>query len=214
MASYGSGFAQGMMAGSAVAQRGMDNYNKRQDEETRGRLFQAAYGGVDQAQQALEAEGQALSQAGQQRQGIFNMIGNASQGDITKAIVDNYVSAGGKINDKTYELAAGVAGTLFGAVQQEKDYQNKNMLFQKKMQNYESQMNRRSILNQRGEQGTQEKRTRLMQNADYIRDKYGDEAAQKYISSNWKAKEFNMGDETVATEEAPAPKASWKDYLK
>ena len=210
MASFGDGFSRGLMGGYALGER----YNNRQQEKQQGKLFEAAY--APAAEQELQQEGQMLNEQGQQRQNIMGMMANATQGDITKAIVDNYVAGGGKINEHTYKLASGVASTLFGATQMEKEYQQKSRLFEKKMQNYDSQIARRSQLSSGGTQAQKEKRTRLMQNADYIREKYGEKAAQKYVASNWTAKEFaDMDDDTPTPEEQPqAKKPSWKDYLK
>lgn len=121
MASFGSGFAGGLAAGSVAAQRGMDNYEKRQTDEATNKLFGAAYG--------LNQQGEEIASEEQQRADVIGMLDQASVGDITQAIVDNFAASGGKVNDQTYKLATGVASTLFGIKQKETDFQQKKTLF-------------------------------------------------------------------------------------
>lgn len=189
--SFGSGFAQGMYAGSAVAQRGMDNYEKRQDEELKGQLFGAAMG--------LDQEGAAVEDAENTRSNVLSMIENASVGDITNAIVGNYKANGGKINDKTYEMAFQMAGTLFGAKEKEVEFQQgkelfnqKKRLFEKQMQNYDSLISHRGKSGGGGyydEDGNYVgggyggKPTSLMKNYDYIKRTKGQEAADRYMKA-------------------------------
>lgn len=178
MASWGSGFSQGMYAGSSVMQRGMDNYEERNNQELKGQLFGAAMG--------LDQEGAAVADAENTRANVLGMIENASLGDITNAIVGNYKANGGKINDKTYEMAFQMAGTLFGAKEKEIEFQQgkelfgqKKRLFEKQMQNYDSMISNRGKSN--GLFGG--KPTSLMKNYNYILETQGEEAAQRYLKS-------------------------------
>ena len=179
MASFGDGFSRGLMGGYALGER----YNNRQQEKQQGKLFEAAY--APAAEQELQQEGQMLNEQGQQRQNIMGMMANATQGDITKAIVDNYVASGGKVNEHTYKLASGVASTLFSAIKGEKEYQQNNRLFDMKMQNYDSQITdraeRRKLMAQKNENDSKLFGLTVMEKQANIADKQAriDEKNQK-----------------------------------
>lgn len=172
MASFGQGFSGGLMAGARIG----DVYNDRMEEEAQGKLFNAAMG--------LNQEGQELQAMGEKRQGVMNMFGQASMGDITQTIVDNFAANGGKINDQTYKLATGVASTLFGVAQGEKEYQQKNSLFKKKIENIDSQIGRRNLLNSRKPQGA--KPTKLERDYDWMIKTKGQEYADKWLDHKTK----------------------------
>lgn len=124
--SFGSGFAQGMYAGSAVAQRGMDNYDARQEEEMKDQIIQYA------------TEKQELDDAGNVRGSVIDSVGNASIGDINSQLVDLYVSKNGKIDSKAYGFINDLSSGLFSIKEAEKEYQNKETLFGLKTQKYEA----------------------------------------------------------------------------
>lgn len=178
-----------MAAGSAVAQRGMDNYEKRQDQETKSQLFGAAMG--------LQQEGADLAAVEGERANVMGMLENASIGDITNAIVGNFKANGGKIDDKTYEMAFQMAGTLFGAKEKEVAFQQgkevheqKKTLFGKQMENYDSLIGHRNASGGGGYYdedgnyvGGSGKPTSLMKDYNYIKKTKGQEAADRYLNS-------------------------------
>lgn len=186
MASFGRGFVDGLSAGSDFVGGLRDTYDKIKKEEAINGLFTAA---LDKKQ--LEAEGADLEAEGAQRAGVMDMIGNASMGDITQAIVGNFAANGGKVNDETYKLAMGVASTLFGVKQNEQEWQQKNVLFGQKIRANEATIaNTYDKMNKRvvgggsggyGGYGGYGKPTSFMKEAAWIRENYGEEAMNNYL---------------------------------
>ncbi|WP_373069804.1 hypothetical protein [Sulfurimonas sp.] len=164
MASYGSGFAQGMNAGSNMmsniintAQRSKLFNQAQQKEKTTNNLFNAY--GEKQAQlyndanyqrdqewynnlsDELRVEEDILQQRATQAQEQLKLFSNASPGDMTNLIMQEYKANGGKINDNTYMLANGVANKLFGIKQQAAKLEQDTTLFGLKKQKYEKEIN-------------------------------------------------------------------------
>jgi len=160
--SYGSGFAQGMQAGSGLVsniinmKNGMERANQQKtlfdqsqsDRAQQGQLFNAYGQAQQQAHQQLPTEEvglmgefKALEQKNNQQQEIAKQFDNASAGDITNFIMQNFQANGGKVNDQTYKLAYGVADTLFKTKNEAKKTAQEEQLFTAKMAEYERKRN-------------------------------------------------------------------------
>jgi len=163
MASYGSGFAQGLNAGSNLVGNAINDYQKmklfkqaEQDRADTNGLFKASTqvnnaANLDQYMQGegqanlpqpspeLEQEQQQLAQRNIQAKKLFSGFENASPGDLTNIIMQEYKANGGKINDNTYTLANGVASKLFGIKQKAIKLAHDNKLFDEKIKTNELQ---------------------------------------------------------------------------
>lgn len=173
MASFGSGFAGGMAAGSAVAKRGMETYDNRQNEEMQNEIMQ------------LATEGGQVDAAGNARESIIESAKNSSLGDINSALVDMYVAKNGKIDAKSYSFINDLSTNLFGIKEKEVEYQQgleefemKKGLFSKKMSNYDS------LISNRGKEsgGYGGKPTSFMKEYQWLADNYGQEYADDFAN--------------------------------
>lgn len=205
MSSFGSGFSGGLMAGAKVASTGIDRYEKRQTDEATDSLFAAAMG-----KQELQAEGEGLAVEGEQRAGIMDMLGKASMGDITQAIVGGFAANGGKVNDQTYKLATGVASTLFGIKQDEQEWEQKNTIFgQKVRQNEASIANTYDTMAHRGRSGgggRGGKSTSFMKEYEFIAQTEGPEQAKLFMKKKINGRGGqSIDDESISYGEDGAP---------
>lgn len=149
MASYGEGFAQGMHSGSSLVNGifNMKNQNDRQDREKtlfdqsqtdreqKGQLFKAYQDQYDQVQGIKE-----LGVRNAEQQGLMEQFTNASAGDMTHFIMQNFQANGGKVNDQTYLLASGIGDTLFKTKNEVQKTEQANKLFNLQVQEHQRKL--------------------------------------------------------------------------
>lgn len=145
MASFGSGFSQGLGQGTAVADKWVKNYERREDEEITNQLFTAG--------QQLSQEGMQLDAEGNEIEGTANLFKSASADDMAGMMMKQLVANGGKITDDTAKLAYGAAEQLVGIREKAVEHDQKTKLFESKVANYNSMIGRRNHLNVNGGAG-------------------------------------------------------------
>ena len=150
MASFGSGFAQGLNSGSALVNNivNMNNSMKRSkmeqtlfnqsqaDRQQKGELEKAYF---QQAQKQQELHD--LGVRNQQQQTIMDKFDNASPSDLTLFILDNFKKNGGKEDSQTLNLARGVATSLFDMKNSFKETQMRNEKFKNEQALLNKQIN-------------------------------------------------------------------------
>lgn len=142
MANFGESFTRGLGAGTEVAGKWIDNYNKRKEEEVSNKLFTAG--------QQLSQEGAHLDAEGNEIAGMSDAFSKASPDDMAGMMMKQLVASGGKIDDNTARLAYGVAEQITGLRDKAAGYGEKRKLFELKKQNYDSMIERRNYLNTHG----------------------------------------------------------------
>lgn len=155
--SYGSGFAQGMQAGSATVGNIMNMVNSMKQQNQRDTLFQQAQDDreqkaglfkayqdayskaatpIEQEAVGLMGDFKALEQKNNQQQDMLQKFNSASPADMSHFIMEQYKTNGGKINDQTYAIAYGVADGLFKMKNEYAQTQQQNILFDMKVKEF------------------------------------------------------------------------------
>lgn len=122
-----------------------ENYKKREEEEINNKLFTSA--------QQLSQEGEYLDAEGNEIEGMGKAFSEASPDEMAGLMMKQLMANGGKIDDNTARLAYGVAEQVSGIRDKIYSHGENRKLFQAKVDNYESMVNRRNYLNTHGDGG-------------------------------------------------------------
>lgn len=168
MASFGSGLAQGLFAGSRVGQQWRQGYENQQSEELKGKLFQ------------LANEEQAIKAGDQEVGSIMEMVGQSSMGDIQKTLADAYVASGGKIDSKVYNAINLFSQGLYDVKEKAVGYGERRKMFDMNVQKTKAYLaNVNSQMAHRGD-----KTTSMMSNYNWLVKNKGKEYADKWLNAN------------------------------